>query len=139
MESKQKTGLEALFDWRTISPLWIVGIVVVLAVLLYCVASYDSDDKRAIRVGRANYEAMFQKALKDPTSFVLYEERFSVDSSGDVHWVLDVGAANGFGGMTRKTYRLRTDGIGGHVYNEDDGDPSFFLFNANRGVFVTNE
>ena len=117
--------------------LWIVIGVFAVIVAVFFAVNYESDEALTLRLGRESYNKMFQKSLKDPSSLVIYEERYSFDEDGSVHWVLDVGARNGFGGMARKTYKLRTSRyLSDRVYNEDPSDDSFSYFDAYRGEFI---
>lgn len=73
-----------------------------------------------VKNGRKIYEAYFQKYLKDPSSFKVYDEKYTADGAR-VNWTLDYGAKNGWGAMDRETVTFETIGsmifINGHAYN----------------------
>lgn len=77
----------------------------VIAGLLYFFLFYDIN----IIKGRRAYEKYFEKNLKDPESFRVYNEDYIKDG-GSIRWILDVGARNSFGGMVRKTVIINTTG-----------------------------
>lgn len=80
-----------------------------LSLLLLLILS--SCEPSAVRDGRYAYEAYFHEVLKDPASFVVYNEQYEVDSTGvRVLWTLDYGAKNSFGGMKREKIEFTTIG-----------------------------
>lgn len=58
--------------------------------------------------GRKVYKAYFQKHLKDPESFKVYEEKYEVLDEHTVRWTLDYGAKNSWGAMERETVTFET-------------------------------
>ena len=120
---------------KRIDPFWLVIVFLGIVAGIFFFSKCESDEEIAVRCGRETYQKMFQQVLRDPSSLEIYDERYTVDDDGDVHWVLDVGSRNGFGGMVRKTYRLRTSRyLTDRVYNEDESDDSFNMYVIGRGV-----
>lgn len=74
-----------------------------LAALLLCACQPQSvtDGKRA-------WTKFFKKALKDPDSFKVYEERYEEINDHTVQWTLDYGAKNSYGAMERRTVTFKT-------------------------------
>lgn len=60
----------------------------------------------------------FQETLKDPSSFVVYNESFEEESSVVIKWKVEYGAKNSFGGMVRETVEFTT--IGGYAIRIND-------------------
>ena len=58
--------------------------------------------------GRQMYKSYFQKTLKDPDSFKVYNEKYTEDKNGTVEWKLDYGAKNSLGGMVRESVEFST-------------------------------
>ena len=54
----------------------------------------------------------FEKHLNNPSSLVIYEEEYKIEDKNDnlspVHWTIDYGAKNRYGGMDRRTITFRT-------------------------------
>ena len=79
-----------------------------------------------ISKGRRLYEMYFEKNLKDPQSFVVYEENFEIEDNVKVNWKLEYGARNGFGGMVREKVEFSTIDnvliIDKHWYKLKDGE-----------------
>lgn len=69
------------------------------------------------------YEMYFDKYLKDPSSFKVYDEKYTLDGVR-VFWKLDYGAKNGFGAMDRKCVEFETSPgyifIDGNSYRKED-------------------
>lgn len=79
-----------------------------------------------ISKGRKLYEMYFEKNLKDPQSFVVYEEKSEIEDNVKVNWELEYGARNGFGGMVRERVKFTTIDnvliIDKHWYTLKDGE-----------------
>ena len=83
-----------------------------------------SCEDSSVRDGRKLYKMYFDKTLKDPKSFIVYDEKYTINDKYTVNWVLDAGAKNSLGGMVRKTYNITTiDGtieVDGELYEKED-------------------
>lgn len=81
-----------------------------------CENKYVSD-------GRNMYEMYFDKFLKDPSSFKVYSEEYTIDGAS-VKWRLDYGAKNSFGSMEREQAEFETSPgyifIDGNSYRKED-------------------
>lgn len=62
-----------------------------------------------VKDGRDLYMLYLKKTAKDPLSIKVYSEKFEIRDP-KVYWTLDVGGANSYGGMVRKTIKLETTG-----------------------------
>lgn len=93
-------------------------LLVLLAVL------FSSCEDESVREGRKLYKMYFDKVLKDPKSFIVYDEKYTVNDEYTVNWVLDAGAKNSLGGMVRQTYNITTVGetieVDGELYEKED-------------------
>lgn len=82
-----------------------------------------SCENRYVSEGRTLYEMYFEKYLKDPSSFKVYDEKYTIDGA-TVHWTLDYGAKNGFGAMDREQVEFETISdyifIDGKSYRKED-------------------
>ena len=82
-----------------------------------------SCENRYVSDGRDLYELYFNKVLKDPSSFKVYDEEYTIDGAS-VNWKLDYGAKNGFGAMDREQVEFTTSpnyiSINGEMYNKED-------------------
>ena len=74
--------------------------------LLGCENKYVSE-------GREMYEMYFDKFLKDPSSFKVYAEEYTIDGAS-VKWSLDYGAKNSFGSMEREQVEFET--LPGYIF-----------------------
>ena len=102
-----------------------------LLIAVFCllaVSILSSCEPSAVRQGRDLYKAYFNKMLKDPSSFVVYDEKYEVSETNKytVEWKLDYGAKNGWGAMDRETVEFTTVGDNlisfkyGKIYNKED-------------------
>lgn len=85
----------------------------------------SSCENRYVVHGRHLYELYFNKNLKDPSSFKVYNEKYTIEDNGiTVNWELDYGAKNGFGAMDREQVEFTTTldylFINGNMYKADD-------------------
>lgn len=77
-------------------------------ILFVTVLLFISCENSSVSGGRKLYKAYFNEILKDPNSFVVYEESYTQDEDYIVNWRLDYGAKNSLGGMVRKTVSFTT-------------------------------
>ncbi|MFK2681076.1 hypothetical protein ACIXT9_02130 [Bacteroides fragilis] len=95
-----------------------------LFVLVSLAFIFSSCEDESVREGRKLYKMYFDKVLKDPKSFIVYDEKYTVNDEYTVNWVLDAGAKNSLGGMVRKTYDITTVGetieVDGELYRKAD-------------------
>lgn len=78
-----------------------IALLFILALLLL------SCENKHVSEGRNMYKMYFEKYLKDPSSFKVYDEKYTLDGVS-VHWKLDYGAKNGFGAMDREQVEFET-------------------------------
>lgn len=94
----------------------IVLLFLLVLPLCGCENKYVSD-------GREMYEMYFDKILKDPSSFKVYSEDYTIDGVS-VKWRLDYGAKNSFGSMEREQVEFETSPnyifIDGNSYRKKD-------------------
>lgn len=88
--------------------------------LLVMACTLCACEPSAVKQGRDLYKMYFHKVLKDPSSLVIYDEKYEMDGKYSVKWTLDVGAKNSYGGMVRKTYNIST--VGGNLIKDDRGN-----------------
>lgn len=69
-----------------------------------------SCEPASVRQGRKVYEAYFHYILKDPESFVVYDEDYTMEGKSTIKWELDYGGRNSFGGNVRETAEFTTCG-----------------------------
>lgn len=81
-----------------------------LIIAITAMLALSSCEDAKVSQGRELYEMYFYKVLKDPQSFVVYEEEFKKDGDVKVEWKIEYGARNGFGGMVRETAKFSTIG-----------------------------
>lgn len=86
----------------------ILFLMAVASFFLFC-----NCDPSEVKRGRETYKAYYEKKLKDPSSFKIYSESFETDGT-KVKWILDYGAKNSYGAMSRETVEFET--IGFHIY-----------------------
>ena len=87
-------------------------VIITILTLLSCEPS-------AVRKGRYAYEKYFKETLLDPRSFKVYSESYEIDTTGvSVHWNVDYGAKNKFGGMVRKDVKFTT--VGKTLFVDDE-------------------
>lgn len=68
-----------------------------------------SSEPDVVKSGRNSYKQYFEKVLKDPSSLVIYNESYELTDDGThVHFTVDYGAKNSFGGMERKTIHFES-------------------------------
>lgn len=79
------------------------SIVIILLSLLLLSCGISDVDR-----GRKLYKLYFNKVLKNPKSLVIHKEEYTKMMNGEIYWTLDVGAENSYGGMVRKTYKIKT-------------------------------
>jgi hypothetical protein len=72
-----------------------------------------SCEHHAISEGRACYKKYLSKTMKDPSSLVIYDEKYVMNDPPKVIFTVDYGGKNGFGAMARSTSTFET------VYNSD--------------------
>lgn len=102
--------------------------VFIMFVCLFVVSILSSCEQTSVKQGRDLYKAYFHKMLKDPNSFVVYDEKYEVspDSKYKVEWTLDYGAKNGWGAMDREVVEFTTVGDNlisfkhGRIYDKED-------------------
>lgn len=58
--------------------------------------------------GKRVWSKYFDKTLKDPSSFKVYNEKYEVINDNSVRWTLDYGAKNSYGAMERRTVTFTT-------------------------------
>lgn len=95
----------------------------IFLLLIICILTSCGND--SVSNGRELYKRYFNKVLKDPSSLVIYDEKYHDDGTGNVTWTIDYGAKNSFGAMDRKTIELYTSTYfietkDGTRYNESD-------------------
>ncbi|WP_291594291.1 hypothetical protein [Bacteroides sp.] len=94
------------------------AIFITLFLILSC-----SNEPKHVSEGRKFYELYFNKKLKDPESFKVYDENYK-NLGNVIVWTLDYGARNSLGGMIRETVEIRTYNnkleIDGYEYTKDD-------------------
>lgn len=66
--------------------------------------------ERGVSKGREAYKKYFYEILKDPNSMEIYKEDVISKDESSATFVIDIGAKNGYGGMVRKTYTIKTIG-----------------------------
>ncbi|MGQ1928208.1 hypothetical protein ACQ1R0_03945 [Ornithobacterium rhinotracheale] len=59
--------------------------------------------------GRKSYMKYFEYTLKDPESLKIYNEKVDQKGNYTFEFIVDYGAKNGYGGMTRETKRFVTE------------------------------
>lgn len=64
----------------------------------------------AVSHGRNTYKRYFSKVLKDPESFMVYDESVEPIDDHSACWTLDYGAKNSYGAMERRTVTFKTTG-----------------------------
>ena len=70
---------------------------------ILCIVTLCSCENKYVSSGRNLYELYFDKVLKDPSSFKVYNEKYTLDENGiTVNWELDYGAKNSYGAMVRE-------------------------------------
>ena len=88
-----------------------------------CLVILWSCENKYVSSGRVLYKLYFDKVLKDPSSFKVYSEEYTIDGAS-VNWKLDYGAKNGFGAMDREQVEFSTSPnyifINGEMYNKED-------------------
>ena len=62
----------------------------------------------AVTKGKRTWTKYFNKVLKDPSSFKVYDEHSEVIDDHTVRWTLDYGAKNSYGAMERRTVTFKT-------------------------------
>lgn len=91
---------------------------------LICAFAMMACEDSAISSGREIYQMYFKKYLKDPSSFVVYSEKYQKESNHTVKWTIDYGAKNGFGAMTREEVSFTTTSnlidINGNIYKKSE-------------------
>lgn len=96
----------------------------ILSILLLSIALYSCDSS-PVRDGRALYKEYLNKVYKDPSSIVIYSEKYVQGEDNRVDWTLDVGGKNSLGTMVRSEHNIKTFGrniieIEGKMYSRDD-------------------
>ena len=87
--------------------------------ILFAIVLFTSCEPTAVREGRKIYKAYFNHILKDPSSLEVYSEKYTVeDNNFTVHWELDYGARNSYGGMVRDYIKFTT--VGSRLIDIDD-------------------
>lgn len=69
--------------------------------LFISLLGFSSCEDSKVSRGRDLYELYFDTFLKDPKSFVVYEEVYTI-KGGEVEWEVEYGAKNSFGAMSRE-------------------------------------
>lgn len=96
----------------------------ILSIMILALA-LCSCEPSSVKEGRELYMLYFEKTFKDPSSIKIYSEKYEQDGA-KVHWTLDVGGKNSYGGMVRKTMNITTTGRTllkddkGHLINRMD-------------------
>lgn len=80
----------------------------ILSIMILALA-LCSCEPSSVKEGRELYMLYFEKTFKDPSSIKIYSEKYEQDGP-KVHWTLDVGGKNSYGGMVRKTMKITTTG-----------------------------
>ena len=88
----------------------------ILFIALLCLTLTSCEDK-TVSKGRKMYELYFEQNLKDPDSFVVYEEAYE-KVEGEVKWHIEYGARNGFGGMVRESIDFGSNILYLNINNE---------------------
>lgn len=78
-----------------------------------CLVVLCSCENKYVSSGRDLYELYFDKVLKDPSSFKVYSEEYTIDGAS-VKWSLDYGAKNSFGSMEREQIEFET--LPGYIF-----------------------
>ena len=85
--------------------LYILGTILSLCLIV------SSCEPENVRGGRRLYKAYFDYILKDPSSLVIYSEKYTVgEEKNSIVWELDYGARNSLGGMVREEIEFTTYG-----------------------------
>ena len=107
---KRLTGMEKdkthLFGKSEIKIFAIFGI----AILVLFFAFVYKPTPSQVDKGRDAYERYFNSSLRDPDSFVLYDESYTEYDEDSVVWEIEYGARNGFGGLNRSKVHIVTIG-----------------------------
>lgn len=87
-------------------------IILPIIIVLVLGALFSIDYYAPVFQGRKAYKEFFRKSLKDPESLKIYSEKYEKESGSTytIHWTLDIGARNSYGGMVRETYHIQTIG-----------------------------
>lgn len=89
-----------------------------LILLLACGLLFASCAPKEVREGRKIYKAYFEYILKDPSSLEIYREEYEIIEDSKVHWEINYGAKNSYGGMVRNTIGFTT--LGDRMIDLDD-------------------
>lgn len=80
----------------------------ILTIFLFSLALFSCEQTN-VKEGRDLYMLYLKSTAKDPSSIKVYSEKYEINDR-KVYWTLDVGGANSYGGMVRKTMKLETTG-----------------------------
>lgn len=79
---------------------WVISLLLGLLVFTSC-------ETMQVNKHRKLYEKHLKERLKDPESFVVYNETYT-NFGSFIDWEVDYGAKNSFGGNVRTTVKLST-------------------------------
>lgn len=79
-----------------------------IALTLLAALALCACQPRSVTDGKRAWTKYFNKVLKDPESFKVYDEKYEELNENTVRWTLDYGAKNSFGAMTRRTVTFTT-------------------------------
>ncbi|MGQ1934983.1 hypothetical protein ACT4RV_03695 [Ornithobacterium rhinotracheale] len=77
--------------------------------------------------GRKSYMKYFEYTLKDPESLKIYNEKVDKKGNHTYEFIVDYGAKNGYGGLTRETMRFVTEEGVLFSVNGDRQEALYFL------------
>lgn len=80
-----------------------------LLIILFLPFLYSCESSSVYK-GREAYKKYFYEILKDPNSMEIYNEEVISNDKVSATFVIDMGAKNGYGGMMRKKYTIKTIG-----------------------------
>lgn len=69
--------------------------------LIFILSSCGGNE--VVEKARAQYQSYYKKILKDPVSFKVFDEKVTVKDEYIVTFIVDYGAKNSYGGLTRTT------------------------------------
>lgn len=80
------------------------------ALILLAAFTLCACQPKSVTDGKRAWTKYFNKVLKDPESFKVYEEKYEVVGEHNVRWTLDYGAKNSYGAMVRNKVTFYTTG-----------------------------
>lgn len=111
-------------------------LLALLSLLLVALSSCSGDD---VSWGRKACRSYLEQCIDDPSSLVIYSEKYEEDGAGSFLWTLDVGFANAFGGMVRHTVKIETTRMPGYLVDEGWNDGHRFDVSEDGEVMGVRE